>query len=335
MPTIQEVAALAGVSVGSVSRYINGKNLRPKTATNIQTAIDQLGYQANIFGKALRGQRSYSVGVLVSDINNVFSSAICTNIESGLQKSGYTSLMMNYHGKISVLKNKVDFLLSRQVDAIVIVMSEQKMTDPSWLESIKIPIVIIDNPILANRFPSIVVDNEHSVSTVIRKMITLGHERIGLITPPDDTYVGRQRRNGWYDAFSVNDREPNPDDLVVCPYDIDSGYQAMLSLLDRNEVTAVFASNYYLAVGALKAVFERHLSLGSDIAFASFDDLGVISSITAPPVTVVEQPIERMAYAAVTTILKMLATTSEQWPTGINVFNSHIKFSNSIVRKSE
>lgn len=172
-------------------------------------------------------------------------------------------------------------------------------------------------------------------TTVIRKMIELGHERIGLIAPPDDTFVGQQRRNGWYDAYAVNGKEPNPEDLVVCPYDIDSGYQAMLKLLDQQKVTAVFAANYYLAVGALKAVFERQLVLGADIAFASFDDLGVMSSITAPPVTVVQQPIERMAHYAVTAILKMLNTTPDQWPTGIKTFNSHIKFSNSIVRKSK
>ncbi|WP_318767521.1 LacI family DNA-binding transcriptional regulator [Lactiplantibacillus carotarum] len=333
MPTIQEVATLAGVSVGSVSRYINGKNLRPQTATSIQKAIDELGYQANIFGKALRGQRSYSVGVLVNDINNVFSSAIYTSVEAGFQKAGYTTLMMDYRGNERVLKSKLKFMLSRQVDAIVLVMSEQKLHDTKWLEDIKVPMVIMDNPVLTHRFPGVVVDNEHSVASVIRKMMAVGHERIGMIAPPDDTYVGQQRRNGWYDAYEVNDRMPNPDDLIVCPYDIDSGYQAMLKLLDRGQVTAVFAANYYQAVGALKAIFERHLVLGKDLGFASFDDLGVISSITSPPITVVEQPVERMAYYAVTAIIKMLENSTETWPTGIQMFNSHIKFSNSIVRK--
>lgn len=327
MSTIQDVAKLAGVSAGSVSHYINGKQLRPLTASKIQQAIEELGYNANIFGKALRHQRSYSVGVLVNDTNNVFSNAIYTNIETHFQKEDYTTLMMDYRGDMKEIKSKLKFLLSRQVDAIVIIMSEQKLIDYSWLKDVHVPVVIFDNPILDDYFPCIVVDNVQSVTNVISNMINSGHERVGMITPPDDTFVGQQRRIGWYNAYSNNQKAPNQNDLMICPYNIESGYQAMMNLLDKKQVTAVFAANYYLAVGALRAVIERNLTIGRDIEFASFDDLGIVGSIIGVPVTVVEQPIEHMAEYAVTTILAMLDSQREDWPKGIKVFNSFIKSS--------
>lgn len=332
MATIQEVAKLAGTSVGSVSHFINGKQLRPQTAARIQSAIDKLGYRANIFGKALRGQSSFSVGILVSNFDNIFSSSISFKISTRLEKIGYATLLMDYRGDHHILKDKINFLLSRQVDAIIIIMSEHYWVGSSWLETIKIPVIIIDNPISPQRFPNVVVDNEHSVSSVICKMFSLGHERIGMIVPPDDTYVGKTRRNGWYDAYAINVKSPNERDLIVCQYEVDSGYHAMTTLLDRKEVTAVFASNYYLALGALKAIFERHLILGKDIGFASFDDFG-FSNIISPPVTVVQQPIEQMSKYVVASIKLMLSTNKNNWPKGIKMFNSHISYTNSIVRK--
>lgn len=331
MATIQDVARLAGVSVGSVSHYLNGKKLKPKTATKIERVIGELDYQVSIFGKSLRSTRSYSVGVLVNDITNVFGSAISRNVESGLEKAGLTTLLVDYRGSLDLLKKKTEFLLARHVDALVIIISEQNIDDVGWLESISKPVIIVDNPVFSEKFPCVVTNNSESVAAVVSKMIELGHNRIGLITPPNDTYVGQNRREGWYKAYATQNMIPNVDDIVTCSYDIDAGYQAMLSLIDKKEVTCVFASSYYLAFGALKAIFERQLVLGQDIGFASFDDFG-FSSIISPPVTVIQQPVEQMSEYIVMTLQSMGEATAENWPTGINIFKSQIKYTNSIVR---
>lgn len=335
MTTIQEVAKLAGVSVGSVSHYINGKKLRPQTATSIELAIKKLNYKANSLGRNLRNQQSFSIGVLVNNIDNVFSSTVCTTIESEFQAKGYTTLILAYQGEEVILRNKIEFLLERQVDALIIVMSEQRMANIEWLKKIEVPIIIIDNPVLDTIFPCIVTNNKQSVYKVIDKMLTLGHERIGLVTPPDDTYVGAQRRLGWIEAYQDRNITPHSDDLVTCSYDVESGYQATKKLLDKGDVTAIFASNYYLSVGALKAIFEQRLTIGKEISFASFDDLGLIANITTISVTVVEQPIEEIAYFTVEKILNMFNSQESEWENGIKIFDSQIKFTNSIVRKKK
>ncbi|MGK0607090.1 LacI family DNA-binding transcriptional regulator [Enterococcus gilvus] len=334
MSTIQEVAKLAGVSVGSVSHYMNGKRVRPETAARIESAIEKLDYKANVLGKNLRSQQSFSIGILINDIDNVFTNSLCTNISSNFQSVGFTTLILDYQGEMLVLKNKIEFLLSRRVDALVIVMSEQRIDNMEWLKDLKIPIVMIDNPILHENFPCIVTDNKQSVYRVVSKMLSHGHERIGLVTPPDDTYVGEQRRLGWTTAYRDRNMVPDSDDLMVCSYDLDCGYQAAKTLLERGKVTGIFAANYYLAVGTLKAIFEKKLTVGKDIGFASFDDLGIVTNITSISVTVVKQPIEKMAFFAVETILNMFSNSHDNWDKGIKIFDSEIEFSSSIKREN-
>ena len=124
MANIREVAKRSGVSVGTVSRYLNGVKIRDDNAEAIARAIEALDYHPNLIGRALTTQRTYAIGVLVASAANVFVSSSIGKLETAFEKQGYSSLFIDFHGDVDVLKEKVEFLKRRFVDGLVIFLSE-------------------------------------------------------------------------------------------------------------------------------------------------------------------------------------------------------------------
>lgn len=126
MANIREVAERAGVSVGTVSRYLNGVKIRGENADAIARAVEALDYHPNLIGRALTTRRTYAIGVLVASAANVFVSSSIGNLETAFERKGYSSLFIDFHGDVDVLKEKVQFLKRRYVDGLS--YSCQKLT---------------------------------------------------------------------------------------------------------------------------------------------------------------------------------------------------------------
>lgn len=289
MANIREVAKRSGVSVGTVSRYLNGVKIRDDNAEAIARAIEALDYHPNLIGRALTTQRTYMVGVLVASVANVFVSSSIGRLESAFEKQGYSSLFIDFHGDVDVLKEKVEFLKRRFVDGLVIFLSEVDAEHLEFLETVNIPVIVVDNPVESETVDSIVVNNATSAREMVGAMIDAGHKRVGAIAPSQETYVGRRRLKGWTEAFESRGLPARSQDVRLCAPSKDEGFAAACSLLDQGEVTALFSCNYYLALGALKAINCRGLRPGTDIGFASFDDFD-FSDVMHPPLSVIRQP---------------------------------------------
>lgn len=289
MANIREVAARSGVSIGTVSRFLNGVKIREDNADAISRAIEELDYHPNLIGRALTTQRTYAIGVLVASAANVFVSSSIGNLETAFEKQGYSSLFIDFHGDVEVLKEKVRFLKRRFVDGLVIFLSEVDAEHLEFLETVNIPVIVVDSPVESGTVDSIVVNNATSTEAMVGAMIDAGHRRIGVIAPSQETYVGRRRLKGWNDAFENRGLPVFPQDVRLCVPSKDEGFAAACSLIDQGDVTALFSCNYYLALGALKAISRRGLRPGMDIGFASFDDFD-FSDVMYPPLSVIRQP---------------------------------------------
>lgn len=110
MATIQEVAKYARVSVGSVSRYLNGHKLRPDNIKKIETAIEVLGYKENFFAKGLKSNQTRSIGLLMNNMQNNFSASLVAKIDDVLEQQGYTILLSNYRDDPNRIEQKIAFL---------------------------------------------------------------------------------------------------------------------------------------------------------------------------------------------------------------------------------
>lgn len=293
MANIREVAERAGVSVGTVSRYLNGVKIRGENADAIARAVEALDYHPNLIGRALTTRRTYAIGVLVASAANVFVSSSIGNLETAFERQGYSSLFIDFHGDIDVMKEKVQFLKRRFVDGLIIFLSEIDAEHLEFLEAVNIPVVVVDNPVESGMIDSIVVNNATSAEAMVGAMLDAGHRRIGVIAPSQETYVGRRRLKGWADAFERRGLVPRQEDIRLCAPSKEEGFRAAASLLESGEVTALFSCNYYLALGSLKAMNERGLRPGVDVGFASFDDFD-FSDVMHPPLSVIRQPMNEI-----------------------------------------
>lgn len=293
MANIREIARRSGVSVGTVSRYLNGIKIRDANAEAISRVIKELDYRPNILGRALTKNRSFTIGVLMSNAGNVFVGSSIGRLEAGFEQAGYSALFIDFHGDIDVLMQKIGFLRSRLVDGIVIFSSEVDSASLEAMPELEIPVIVVDNPMPHADIDSIVVDNADSSRQVVAAMLDGGHRRVGVIAPSQATYVGRERLAGWRGAYADRGSVPHDEDIQICDSTKVGGYEAACCLLDGGEVTALFACNYYMALGALKAVNERGLRPGIDMGFASFDDYD-FSDVVFPPLTVIRQPMEQI-----------------------------------------
>lgn len=293
MPTIKDVALRSGVSVGTVSRYLNGASIKVGNREAIERAVSELGYVPNIMGRSLTTRRTYSVGVLISRAANPFVGKLVGLIEHEFERLGYASLFVEYQNDAELLRSKVSYLLSRQADGLVVLLSDLSPDSVAFLGDVPVPLVVADNTIEQANVDSVVVDNRTSARSVVGRLLDAGHRRVGVLALPQDTYVGRERLAGWRDAHEARGIPFDETLAHVGRPTKEDAAQATCELLDAG-ATAIFACNYYTELGALHALARRGLAAGVDVGFAGFDELD-FGDVLYPEVTSVVQPIAGMA----------------------------------------
>lgn len=298
MATIQEVAQHAGVSVGSVSNYLNGQKLRAQNAEKIKQAIEELGYQENFFAKSLKANHSMTLGLLVHNLQSQFSAGVVGAIEKVCDEHDYGLLITSHNGDPVRAQAKVAFLESRGVDGLITFETEDH-----WLTTKKNIGVSIVNP-AQQLFPSVLTNERESVAQVITKMIAVGHRKIGIIASPQSDYTAQERLKGYYDAMAQAELPVASTWVGFGDYSRQSGFQEMTKLLAAG-VTAVFVCNYNMSLGALRAIREADIPIGTELSYASFGYFDA-SELFTPKLTIIRQPLNEMGRQATLMVLAQL-----------------------------
>ena len=305
MATIQEVAKLANVSVGSVSRYLNGHKLKDANMKQIEAAIQKLDYQQNYSAKGLKSNRTMSIGLLMNNAQSIFSAAMIATLADELEKLGYSMLFSGFQKNKSQLGTKLDFLLSRKVDGLIVFEAEQEWQETKKLKNLDIPVVSINTPLDFPKVDSITMDNRESTKLVVKKMIAYGHKEIGIIAGLQKDYIARERLEGALEAFEEM-QVPliGHAKIYYGDYSKESGYAGLNSLLQQ-QTSAIFVCNYNMSLGALQAISEKEIQLGEELSFASFDYFDA-SDIFKPKLTVIRQPVTDISLLAAEQIVKKI-----------------------------
>lgn len=292
MTTIREVAKKSGVSIGTVSRYLNGYQLKKANMENIRRVINELGYKENIIAKGLKTNQSLSIGVLINSLTDVFATSIVSVLENYLEKNNYSLLLCDYQNDYKRLETKLEFLRSRSVDGIVVFHVEKNLPILRKFREEGIAIVAVDSPIKGLKTDTVLVDNYQASFHAVDKLYEQGHRKIGIIAGTPDRYIGSERLKGYVESMKV--KNIYSENLVVTgDYTKDGGYRAALKLLENTEITAIYSTNYYMTLGLVEAIFEKGKKIPKDISVIGFDHFE-ISDIIQPKLTVIEQPIEDM-----------------------------------------
>jgi LacI family transcriptional regulator len=303
--TMRDVAALAGVGVKTVSRVVNGEvGVSQPLIDRVQRAVKQLDFRPDITASNLRrtNRKSMSIGLLVHDVSNPFSSALYRAVEDVALSRGVVVVAGSVNEDHIRERQLAWALVSRRVDGLILVPTGN---DQSYLVAEReagTPVVIVDRVASVLDADEVLSDHDVGARTAIEHLIAHGHRRIGYLGHPRSISTAVDRYSGYRDALN---RAGIPLDASIVRHEIHTAEQAtaMLEelLLLPDPPTAFFASQVFVTIGAIKAL--RQLGRHDDVAFVGFDDITLADVLG---VTLVLQDVEAIGALAANVLFRRL-----------------------------
>jgi len=289
VPTIKDVAQKAGVSIATVSNTINGTRfVSDELQKRVKAVIAELGYHPSAMGRGLRKGRTYSIGVLVPDPRNQFFQIVSEGIEEQADAHGHSIWYCNTRDEPSREQEYISMMEGRGVDGIILAPSPGGRETIAPLVARNVPLVLIVRQIERSHVDQVFADSIEGSYEATRHLIELGHRRIGLLTGVREIQTFKERLFGYQKALQDHSILFDPE-LVVDAYShVQEGAEVARYLLETTDVTALFASNYPMTLGALKGIREMNLQCPEQISLVGFDDLECASLFT-PPLTLIDQ----------------------------------------------
>jgi LacI family transcriptional regulator len=291
--TIEDVAAAAGVSKATVSRVIGGKftHIRPDTRRRVEEAIIALNYRPSSVARSLTSHRTYTVGMLVSDVANPFYGEVIHGVEDEAIAAGYNVLLANTNYDLGRGMALIRSLIDRRADGVLIMSSS---ASDAWLEELgqaRMPAVALDWARLdIDAVSCIEVDFRPGIAEAARHLVDLGHRRLGHIAGPLNLKTSRDRRDAFLDALAERGIARDRVAVATGPLTIEGGRQAWFLLREeRHTPTAVFCANDLMALGVLNAARSEGLRVPGDLSIVGLDDIWLAAQFD-PPLTTVALP---------------------------------------------
>ena len=251
MATIHDIARITGLSVGTISRYLNGEPVKEKNKRLIDAAIEELGYRKNALARSMKTGKSMTIAVLIPVLSNMFSMRVIEAIERTVEKKGYSVLIAGCEENPKRMYEKLELMKQRMVDGFVIMPNPDCAAAEIKKITADVPVVVIDRYPDEPLFDTVTINNEELVYNKVRQLLNRGIRKIGFIEGPPGISTAYQRKQGYLKAMA--DAGAPVDHTEQClTYSIEDGMRAMKELC-RHDLEAVFASNYELSIGALLA----------------------------------------------------------------------------------
>jgi LacI family transcriptional regulator len=295
--TRNDVAEYAGVSTAVVSYVVNEgpRRVAPQTRERVLEAIRVLGYRPNATARALRMGTTRTFGLITPDGGNPLFAELAKAIDKEAAARGYVVLQTSADGDPDTEHAKIAELLTRQISGLVLVAPTE---DPD-LSDVDVPLVAINRVLPATS--SVRSQYREGARQGVEHLIGHGHRTVGLVVGRDRDGRTPERELGWRDALEHAGLETGP--IARTTFSRRGGYDAGRELLDANpRPTAIFASSDLQAVGVLRAIHEAWLQIPDDIAVLAFDGTPE-TEYSWPPLSVVRQPLEKLAEVAVARLI--------------------------------
>jgi LacI family transcriptional regulator len=306
--SLRDVASRAGVSFQTVGKVLNGKgSVSPETRRRILDAADDLGYVPNALARGLVTQTTSTIGIVTGELSDSVLARFVVGAEREARRRGHGVLVSTVDSDGSDAESSLRMLIERRVDGILTAAPQLEESERfgELLRQVR-PAVSI------HRVPGggvSLVGSDHVETGLIatRHLIELGHHRIATITGSKERRVTRSRLRGYLKALEEAGMEQDPALVEEGDWEPEGGYLAAHILLDRApDITAVFAQNDLMAVGAISALHERRIRVPEDCAVVGCDDVPVAAH-TTPPLTTVHVPFYETGETAVGLLLDCIS----------------------------
>ncbi|MEV7851823.1 LacI family DNA-binding transcriptional regulator [Streptomyces sp. NPDC088183] len=313
-PTLEAVAARAGVSRATASRVVNGgAGVRKPLVDQVRKAVEELGYVPNHAARTLVTRRNGAVAVIIDEPEfRIFSDPFFSRQIRGISReltlhdSQLVLLLVEGRGDFDRVAR---YLAGGHVDGVLAFSLHTDDGLPSIIRRFRVPAVYGGRPgrpgaALGPAVPYVDCDNRGGAAEAVRHLVALGRRRIAHIAGPRDQTSALDRVDGYLDVLPDGD----PGLVADGDFTVEGGARAMAELLDRHPgLDAVFAANDLMASGALRVLRERGRSVPDEVALVGFDDMVSIAEATDPPLTTVRQDVEGMGRLMVRMLMDLLS----------------------------
>ncbi len=312
--TIKDIAKYTGLSISTISKYLNGGNVLERNKELIEEAIQTLNFRVNEMARGLRTSRTMTVGVLIPSLENIFFTSIVSNIESVLLKEGYSTIVCDYKEDHQLEEQKLQFLFDKMVDGIVLMPLPDNDNLVKEIIARKIPLVLIDRMISNVNCDVVLVDNLNASYDAVEQLIIRGHRRIGIIAGPQNVYTAQERLKGYIRVFEDYGLKVDSRLIKQGDYQIESGYHLLQELMKIEQPpTAVYVTNYEMTIGSIIAINENNIKIPDEISFIGFDNQD-LARIVKPALSIVVQPVQKIGETAAQVLLKRLKKDLRGFP---------------------
>lgn len=330
MTTLQDVAKLAGLSMMTVSRYINNSGyVGEKSREKIKRSIKELNYRPNIVARSLVTKNTKTIGLIIASITNPFYPEIVLGVEDEINEMDYNVILCNADGKMRE-QEYIEVLLDKCVDGIIFSHLNISAKQILELKNYGVNCVLIDNETKGLNVGKIETNDVIGGNMAGNHLIKLGHKRIGIIHGSlgfneakankkySETYqfkIWNDRMKGFLEAMETNGIDVDSRFVVegdgTAENGVKGGYKAMtkiLNMLDRP--TAIYAENDLMALGAMNAIHEAGFKIPKDFSIIGHDGIA-LGEMIYPMLTTLELPRYEIGKAAARILMEMENGTNE------------------------
>lgn len=302
-----DVAQAAGVSIATVSAFINGTSkVSPELTERIGVAIRETGYKRNAIARSLKLGMTHTVGLTVPHITNPFFTEVVSVIQQAFDRAGYAVMLFCTDEHLDNQDDHIRLLLDRMVDGLIVARVGDGVRFKQLIDGARVPVVLFDRLCPGVEADTVTLDNHRAVVEAMNYLIGLGHRRIGYISGGVDISPIRDRGEGYRQALEAAGLPFRPELIQLGDLHEGDGYRTAMQLLTLpDRPTAIFSANNPMVVGAMKAIRDLGLKCPDDISVACFDDFPW-ADVFQPQMTTVAQPVEAIGEQAARLLLDRL-----------------------------
>lgn len=301
--TIVDIAKMAGVGSTTVSRYFNGGNLKKETREKIKKIVEEYNYTPNTFAKALKGTDSKIIGVIVPCLHSYVSSNTLKYIDKNLKENNYETLIMNADFDEEKELDYIRKLARMNVDGIILLPTTMSKSYESTIKSIDVPVVLLGQE--GEYTYSVEYNDFNAARDLANFVLACGHRKIVYLgVGEEDIAVGYYRKLGF--MTTLEKYNLSPVDVLITNFGMEDSYRLTNENIDKlKKATCLICATDNLAYGAIKALEENGLNIGTDYSVAAFGDYAS-SALLKSPLTTIKFDLEDAAKKTVEMLLNVI-----------------------------
>ena len=309
-PTLKDIAKALGLSTSTVSRALRDRyEISEETKKVVMDYANKINYRANPIARSLKERRSYSIGIIVSEIANNFFSQVINGIESIAYDKGYHVIISQSHESFKLEKLNVEHLASRSIDGLLISISSETK-DISYLKELYakgLPVVFFDRVPDDFETHKVIANNSQGAFDATEHLIKSGKKVIAHLTNAESLSNTKERLEGYKQALAAYDIPFRPELVKFCPHggmhieELETAVKELLPLKPEG----IFIANDRLTTGYINAIKNTNPELAHQIEIAGFTNSNLVN-LFSPSLTSVKQPAFEMGQVAISLLIEMI-----------------------------